>query len=82
MAAATQDPHDREHVFPYFYAHPKLFKVTRIAVDPRLHTAVKLDLDYPEDLKTLQAIGREIGDPVAAPAARAVAIANRISVNA
>ena len=82
VAAATQDPHDREHVFPYFYAHPELFKVTRIAVDPRLHTAVKLDLDYPEDLKTLQAIGREIGDPVAAPAARAVAIANRISVNA
>jgi len=82
VAAATQDPHDREHVFPYFYAHPELFKVTRIAVDARLHTAVKLDLDYPEDLETLQAIGREIGDPVAAPAARAVEIANRISVNA
>ena len=82
MAAATRDPHDREHVFPYFYAHPELFRVTRIAVDPRLHTAVKLDLDYPQDLKTLQAIGREIGDPVAAPAARAVAIANRIAVNA
>ena len=82
VAAATQAPHDREHVFPYFYAHPELFKVTRIAVDPRLHTAVKLDLDYPEDLKTLQAIGREIGDPVAAPAARAVAIANQIAVNA
>jgi spore coat polysaccharide biosynthesis protein SpsF (cytidylyltransferase family) len=82
VAAATQDAHDREHVFPYFYAHPELFKVTRIAVDPRLHTAVKLDLDYPQDLKTLQAIGREIGDPIDAPAARAVEIANRISVNA
>ena len=57
VAAATQDPHDREHVFPYFYAHPELFRVTRIAVDPRLHTAVKLDLDYPQDLKTLQTTG-------------------------
>jgi spore coat polysaccharide biosynthesis protein SpsF (cytidylyltransferase family) len=78
VAAATQDPHDREHVFPYFYAHPELFKVTRIAVDARLHTKVKLDLDYPEDLKTLQAIGRELGDPVAAPAAQVAACANRM----
>lgn len=82
VAAATREPHDREHVFPYFYAHPEAFKVTRIDVAQRLHTAVKLDLDYPEDLRTLQAIGREIGDPIAVPAARVVEIANRIRVNA
>lgn len=82
VAAATREPHDREHVFPFFYAHPELFKVARIEVAARLHTPVKLDLDYPEDLSTLQAIGREIGDPVTAPASRAVEIANRINVNA
>ncbi len=82
VAAAAREPHDREHVFPYFYAHPELFKVTRIEVAARLHTPVKLDLDYPDDLRTLQAIGREIGDPVAAPASRAVEIANRIRISA
>tara|TARA_X000001316_G_C919959_1_gene34091 strand:+ start:494 stop:1213 length:720 start_codon:yes stop_codon:yes gene_type:complete len=79
VAEATQDPHDREHVFPYFYKHPEMFKVTRIEVSPRLHTPVKMDLDYPEDLALLQAVGREIVDPVTPPTDEIVTVANRIS---
>lgn len=80
VAAATQDPSDREHVFPYFQAHPELFRVARLAVPERLMTAVKLDLDYPEDLDRLRAIARHFSDPVAAHAAEIVRIANHLSV--
>ncbi|HEU5240095.1 MAG TPA: hypothetical protein VFU37_23375 [Pyrinomonadaceae bacterium] len=79
VAASTQDPHDREHVFPFFYKNPEMFKVTRIEVDPKLHTPVKLDLDYPEDLAVLQAIGKEVSDPLSVPAEEVVKIANRLS---
>jgi spore coat polysaccharide biosynthesis protein SpsF len=75
----TQDPHDREHVFPFFYNNPDTFKVTRIEVNPELHTPIKLDLDYTEDLALLQAIGREVEDPVKVPTSRVVEIANRLS---
>jgi spore coat polysaccharide biosynthesis protein SpsF len=78
VAEATQDPHDREHVFPFFYKNPDMFKVTRIEVNPELHTPVKLDLDYPEDLALLKAIGAEVSDPVDAPANEIVEIANRL----
>jgi spore coat polysaccharide biosynthesis protein SpsF len=78
VAELTQDAHDREHVFPFFYKHPELFKVTRIEVNPELHTPVKLDLDYPEDLALLQGIGDEVADPVAVPAEQVVDIANRL----
>lgn len=74
----TQEPHDREHVFPYFYNHPETFKVTRIEVNPELHTRVKLDLDYPHDLALLQAIGREVDDPATVSTRRVVEIANRL----
>lgn len=81
VAEETQDPHHREHVFPYFYEHPELFKVTRIEVSSRLHTEVKMDLDYPEDLALLQAIGREVADPVSIPADEIVAIAEQLSAS-
>jgi len=70
--------HEREHVFPYFHAHPDTFRVTCIEVAPRLHTKAKLDLDYPEDLARLRRIAAEIDDPISVPAARVVEIANRI----
>lgn len=79
VGAATQEPHDREHVFPYFYAHPELFKNTRIEVRPSLHTTAKLDLDYPEDLALLQKIGAEVGDPLAVSADDVARIATRLT---
>ncbi|MDA2909522.1 hypothetical protein MYX04_01170 [Nitrospiraceae bacterium AH_259_D15_M11_P09] len=78
VAALTDDPYDREHVFPYFYAHPDQFKVTRIQVHPSLHTPVKLDLDYPEDLELLQAIGEEVADPIEVPSPEVVRIASQL----
>ena len=77
--AATQVPHDREHVFPYFYAHPELFKTTRIEVRPSLHTTAKLDLDYPEDLALLQKIGAEVKDPLAVSADEVATLATRFT---
>ncbi len=79
LGAATRESHDREHVFPYFYAHPELFKVTRIEVQPSLHTKAKLDLDYPEDLSLLQKIGAELADPIAASADDVARIASRLT---
>ncbi len=81
LAESTGDAHDREHVFPYFYAHPELFRVTRIPVDPSLHTPIKLDLDYPEDLALMQRIGERIDDPVAVPAGDVVRLAGQVSGN-
>lgn len=79
VGAATKEAHDREHVFPYFYAHPELFKVTRIEVDPSLYTEAKLDLDYPEDLALLQAIGQNVGDPIAVGADEVARVATALT---
>jgi spore coat polysaccharide biosynthesis protein SpsF (cytidylyltransferase family) len=79
VGESTQDPHDREHVFPFFYKNPDKFKVTKIEVNPDLHTPVKMDLDYPEDLALLQAIGREVNHPVAVRTSEVVQIANRLN---
>jgi len=79
VASLTNDPFDREHVFPYFYSHQNMFKVDKIQVDSSLHTPVKLDLDYPEDLQMLKQIGKEVDNPVDVPATEVVKIANRLS---
>ena len=79
VSEMTRDPHDREHVFPYFYKNPDKFSVTRIEVSAELHSPIKLDLDYPEDLAVLQAIGREVSDPVNVSASRVVEIANHLA---
>ncbi len=78
VGSLTNKPHDREHVFPYFYAHPERFKVTRIIVDPSLHTPVKLDLDTPEDLAMIKAVGNAVDDPINVPAAEVTRIATRL----
>ncbi len=81
VGAATQEAHDREHVFPYFYAHPELFNVTRIEVRPSLHTTAKLDLDYPEDLVLLQRIGKEVSNPITVSADDVARIATQMKEN-
>ena len=78
VAKRTTDAHDREHVFPFFYANPNRYKVTRINVHEALHCPVKLDLDYPNDLKLMQDIGSAIDDPVETPATEIVKVAQQI----
>ena len=74
----TQNAFDREHVFPYFYNHPDLFNVTKIAVNKALWTSIKLDLDYPEDLTLMKLIGEQISDPVLTPSSEIVKIATQL----
>lgn len=72
------EPHDREHVFPYFYKNPDKFRLGYLEVAESLLTAVKLDLDYPEDLALLQEVGRRAADPVEVTGAEVVRLANQI----
>lgn len=81
VASLTNEPFDREHVFPYFYANQDKFKVDKIQVTPELHTSVKLDLDYPEDLDLLKRVGKLVDNPVDVPATEIVKIANQLSGN-
>lgn len=82
VRSLTQDTFDREHVFPYFYNHPELFKIDRIQVHPSLITSTKLDLDYPQDLSLMKLIGERIEDPVTIPSSDVVVIADKISKGA
>lgn len=72
------EPHDREHVFPYFYNNPDKFRLGYVEVAEGLRTPVKLDLDYPEDLALLQEIGRRIPDVISVTGPEVVRVANQI----
>ncbi len=51
----AREPHQREHVTPYFYEHPEIFRLASVrgASD---HSAHRWTLDVPEDLQLLRAI--------------------------
>lgn len=71
VAAEATDPYDHEHVTPYFYHHPELFKQREVAplhIHP-FAPHVRLTLDTPEDLALLQAVARGLGfsDPKQQP---------------
>lgn len=72
------EPHDREHVFPYFYKNPDKFRLGYLEVAEALLTPIKLDLDYPEDLALLQEIGRRVPDVVAVTGPEVVRVATQI----
>jgi spore coat polysaccharide biosynthesis protein SpsF len=61
MAALEQawrnatEPHQREHVTPYFYEHPQMFRISSFAND-RDYSEHRWTLDTPEDLELLRAI--------------------------
>ena len=76
----TNDAYDREHVNPFFYAHPEIFNVIQIPVAAVLRTEVKLDLDTVADLRLIQKIGDAVTDPIEVPAAEVVRIAETISI--
>lgn len=44
----TRDPYDREHVTPFFYRHPKWFKLANLECDPPLGD-LRWTVDTPED---------------------------------
>ena len=78
VSEMTSDKFDREHVFPFFEKHPEIFKTTRILTSEELHTSVKLDLDYPEDLELLRNVANHVHDIVEATSSELVKIANTL----
>ena len=51
----AREPHQREHVTPYFYEHPETFKIASAAGDADL-SHHRWTLDTPEDLDLIRAI--------------------------
>ncbi|MFA5942627.1 MAG: glycosyltransferase family protein [Candidatus Paceibacterota bacterium] len=61
--AEATDPYDHEHVTPYFYHHPELFKQRNVEPEV-LHpfaSQVRLTLDTAEDLQMLKALAVGMG---------------------
>ena len=71
VAAAAADAYEREHVTPFFYRHPQLFKQRKI--EPlTLHpfaSRARLTLDTEQDLRFLRALADTMGftQPAAQP---------------
>jgi spore coat polysaccharide biosynthesis protein SpsF len=63
LAAAATDPCEREHVTPYFYRHPELFRQRKIAPQPvhPFSPRARLTLDTAEDLRFLKALAEAMG---------------------
>jgi spore coat polysaccharide biosynthesis protein SpsF len=55
--AATQDPHDREHVTTYVYAHPERYRLFGVeATGRRRRPELRLSLDTAQDVALMQEI--------------------------
>ena len=63
-AAETAAPHDREHVTPYLYNNPDLFRLASYA-QAADEGAVRWTVDRPDDLDFVRAVydGLYTGDP-------------------
>jgi len=61
VAASVDDPAVREHVSLYFYDHPERYRIQYI-VAPQAwrHPTWRLQLDYPDDLRLIEAVYREL----------------------
>lgn len=63
----SRDPYDHEHVAPYLYKNPQLFKILRPDLSQRYGCSdVKISLDTPEDLQRMQALFAKLykGHPI------------------
>jgi spore coat polysaccharide biosynthesis protein SpsF len=59
------EPHEREHVMPYFYDQPGRFKTHILSYDPD-YGQYRWTLDTPEDLILLRALFARLPDPLRA----------------
>ncbi|MEX2160764.1 MAG: glycosyltransferase family protein [Anaerolineales bacterium] len=57
----TQEPHQREHVMPFFYEHPERFRILHIKHSPS-YGHYRWTLDTPEDLELLRQVVRHFKD--------------------
>jgi spore coat polysaccharide biosynthesis protein SpsF len=53
-ARESADPYDHEHVTPYIYRHPELFRLNRVTRDPPLR--YRWTVDTPEDFAFVTAV--------------------------
>jgi spore coat polysaccharide biosynthesis protein SpsF len=60
--AEAQDPGDREHVTPFFYARPARFRIRNFGLDPSA-ADVRLCVDTPEDLAVVESVVRAMARP-------------------
>jgi spore coat polysaccharide biosynthesis protein SpsF len=51
----AREPSEREHVTPFFYEHPEIFRLSSVSGDVD-HSHYRWTLDTPEDLELLRAI--------------------------
>jgi spore coat polysaccharide biosynthesis protein SpsF len=51
----AHEPYEREHVTPYLYEHPEIFRLASLSGDVD-HSQYRWTLDTPEDLELLRAI--------------------------
>ena len=57
VAAGVDDPAVREHVSLYFYEHPELYRLIHLFAPARWSLAeCRTQLDYPEDLRFINAV--------------------------
>lgn len=63
VAAATDDPVEREHVSLYFYEHPERYRILHLMAPQPWRGDVRLLLDYPEDMALMREIWRGL-EPV------------------
>lgn len=60
-ARESGDAYDHEHVTPYLYGHPEMFRLQRIPADlPGSLAASRVTLDTPDDYRQLLRIYREL----------------------
>lgn len=58
----ANQPHEREHVTPYFYGHPELFRLRSFEGTPDL-SAHRWTLDTPDDWEFIQTLYQELNRP-------------------
>ena len=58
---AAREPHQREHVTPFFYEHPELFRVSSIAA-PKDYSQYRLTLDTVDDLRLMREVYASFGN--------------------
>jgi spore coat polysaccharide biosynthesis protein SpsF len=57
LSEAPLEPQDREHVTLHVKRHPKQYCIRRITAPAPLHRPeIRLDVDYPEDLRSVRAL--------------------------